>query len=53
VARGHDVRDAVRDDAGFAAASACKDENRTFGMAHRLTLLGIEPFEEIHFEETT
>ena len=44
----HQVGDAVRDDAGFAAASASQNEKRAFGMLHRLALAGIEACEKIH-----
>ncbi len=49
---GDNVRDAMRDDARFAAARAGQNQQRTFGVAHRFTLLGIEPFKKIHGVET-
>ena len=44
----HQVGDPVRNDAGFAASGAGKDEKRAFGMLHRLALAGIQACEKIH-----
>ena len=41
VPRGDDVRDAVRDDAGLTAARARQNQQRTFGVGYRFTLLRI------------
>src|SRR5262249_34732711 len=46
----NEVRNAVRDDAGLAAAGAGQDEERTFGVLDGLALPGIELCEEIHSE---
>ena len=39
---------AMRDDTGLAATRAGKNEQRPFGMGHRLALLRVEALEEIH-----
>ena len=44
----NDAGDAVRDDAGFAAAGAGQNQQRTFGMRNGFALLGIEALEKIH-----
>jgi hypothetical protein len=44
----HQVGDAVRDDAGFAAPGSSKNEKRAFGMLHRLALAGVQACEKIH-----
>ena len=44
VALGDDVRDAMSDDASFSAASTGEDKQRTFRVAHRFSLLRVEPF---------
>ena len=38
---GDEVSDAMRNDAGFTAACAGKDEERAFGMTHRFSLLRV------------
>ena len=48
VPRRDDVRDAVRDDPGFAAARARQNQQRPFGRGNRFPLLGVQSFEEIH-----
>ncbi len=45
---GDQVRDAVRDDAGLAAAGAGQDQQRPVDMGYGFALLGIQPLEEIH-----
>jgi hypothetical protein len=40
--------DAVRNDPGFAAPGARKDQQRTFGVFDRLALAGIQTSEEVH-----
>ena len=45
-AAGHQVRDAVGDDAGLAAARARQDEQRAVHVKDRLLLHGVEPGEE-------
>ena len=47
--RRDDVRDAVRDDPGLAAARAGQDQKRPFGAADRFALLRVQPFEKIHW----
>ena len=42
------VRDAMRDDARFAAAGAGEDQQRTFDVGRSFTLLGIQALQEIH-----
>ena len=37
----NDLRDAVRDDAGFAAAGAGQDQQRTFGVSNGFALLRV------------
>ena len=46
--RGDEVCDSVRDDARFAAAGTCEDEDRAIGSRYGVTLLGIKAREEIH-----
>ena len=46
--RGDDMRDAVGDDAGLAAARAGQNQKRPFRMHHRFALLRVQPFEKIH-----
>ena len=46
--RGDDIRDAVGDDAGLAAARAGQNQKRPFRMHHRFALLRVQPFEKIH-----
>ena len=48
VPRRNDVRDAVGDDAGFAAARAGQNQQRPFRVLDRFALLGVQPFEKIH-----
>ena len=42
------MRDAVRNDPGFAAPGAGKDKKGPFGMLHRLALAGVQACEKIH-----
>ena len=44
VPRGDQVRDAVRDDAGLAAARAGQDQQRTFGAATASRCCGLRPW---------
>ena len=46
--RRDDVRDAMRDDAGLAAARARQNQKRSFGAGYGFALLRVQPFEEIH-----
>ena len=48
VPRRDDVRDAVRDDPGFAAARAGQNQQRPFGAGDRFALLRVQALEEIH-----
>ena len=50
---GDDVRDAMRDDAGLAAARAGQNQQRSFGVGDRFALLRVQAFEEIHEERET
>ena len=49
--RRNDVRDTMRDDSGFAAAGARKDEQGPLGMGHGFTLLSVQAFEKVHERE--
>ena len=51
--RDDNVRDAMRDDPGLAAACAREDQKWSFGMRNGFTLLGIQPFEKVHAREDT
>ena len=42
------VRDAMRDDARFAAAGSGQQQQRTFDMRHGFALLRVETCKEIH-----
>jgi hypothetical protein len=44
----HQVRDAMRDDSGFAGTGAGEDEERAFGMLDGLTLTGVEALQKVH-----
>ena len=44
----NEMRDAVRDDAGLAAARAGQDQQRTFDVRNGFALLGIQAFKKIH-----
>jgi hypothetical protein len=44
------VGDAVRNDPSFPASRAGKDEKRTLCIGHRLALLFVQAFEQIHGE---
>src|ERR1035438_8321592 len=46
--RGDNVRDAVCDNPGLAAARTRENQKRPFRMGHCFPLLRVEPFEEIH-----
>ena len=48
VALGDDVRDAMSDDASFSAARTGQDQQRAFRVAHRFSLLRVQPFKKIH-----
>ena len=48
VPRRDDVRDAVRDDPGLAAACTGQDQERSFGVGHGFALLCVQAFEKIH-----
>ena len=44
----HKMRDPVRDHTGLAAAGAGEDQQRTFDVRSRITLLGVQTCKEIH-----
>ena len=46
--RRDDIRDAVSDDARFAAARARQNQQRAFGAGDGFTLLRVQALEKIH-----
>ena len=47
--RGDQMRDAMRNDARFAATCPGQDQERPFRTSYGLALLGIESLEKIHW----
>ena len=48
---GDEMRDAVRDHAGFAAAGAGQNQQRPFDVGNSFALLGVETLKKIHEEK--
>jgi hypothetical protein len=50
--RGHQVGDAMGDDAGLSAPRTGQDQQRAFGVLHCLALARVQPVEEIHYGDS-